>query len=175
MANAKSNIFCPNCSANNRIEQNFCRFCGLNLRGAAESLTAQLSSGEKQRHFDKLQLIKKLTGYSEIGLFLTAFAGILFYAYGYFAQTAPPFGRKTFFFFIIAFLTTYSILDYLRRKNTAGYWEEINEENGASPGESNRRETAKLLKDKPFEPATASVTENSTRLLFAENKTTKLE
>ena len=36
-----------------------------------------------------------------------------------------------------------------------------------------QRETAKLLKEKPFAPV-ASVTENVTELLFVENKTNKL-
>jgi len=61
----------------------------------------------------------------------------------------------------------------LRRKNTVGYWEELAAKKVASPDELKRRETAKLLEDKPFEPA-ASVAENSTELLFVENKTKKL-
>ncbi len=37
-----------------------------------------------------------------------------------------------------------------------------------------KQDTAKLLEEKPFEPV-GSVTENSTELLFVENKTTKLQ
>ncbi len=61
MTNPKSNVFCPNCSAKNKIEQNFCRFCGLNLQETTKSLAAQLSSGKSARELKQLQLIKNFT------------------------------------------------------------------------------------------------------------------
>ncbi len=173
MTNRKSNIFCPNCSANNKIEQNFCRFCGLNLLETTKSLRTQFSTDVKEQRFKRLELIKKLSDSLLVTLALTAAIGMLIYSYSDSSQ-AFFFGRKSFVFtLIVVFLTVQSALSYFRRKNTTGYWEELAAKKAASPGELKARETAKLLEDKPFEPA-ASVTENSTRLLFVENKTNKL-
>ena len=61
MANLKSNVFCPNCGAKNTIEQNFCRFCGLNLQETTKSLVAQVTFGKNANELKQLRLIKKFT------------------------------------------------------------------------------------------------------------------
>lgn len=170
MRKAKSNIFCPNCAASNKIEQNFCRFCGLNLRETADSLLAQFSSEEKAQSFDKLKLIKKLSDVASIGLIFIIAAGTLFYLY--LVSTRMVFsGERIFFGLGLIFMISQFGLRQIRRILRA---RTKKDESVLSPKEFKNLETAKLLEEKPFEPA-ASVTENSTKFLFVENKTKKLQ
>lgn len=173
MTNSKSNIFCPNCGANNKIEQNFCRFCSFHLQETANSLTAQLSTGKNAGQLKKLEWIKRFSDLSSSGLIFSAVPAILIYLYTFFTTTRFA-GAKVFYGLVVVFLIMESVMYYLRRANTLGYAEEISKKNALAQNELEKRETAKLLEDKPFEPA-ASVTENSTKLLFVENKTNKLE
>lgn len=172
MANEKSNIFCPNCGANNKIEQSFCRFCGLNLEDSIKTLRAQFAGRENTEHFIKLGWAKQISDYLSISL-ITAIVIILFSTvYGYFT-TGEFQGRRLWVSAIFLIILSQSGLNYFRRKSTAGYWEESVEKRAADK-ELKPLETNKLIEDRPFE-SVSSVTENSTRLLFAENKTTKLE
>jgi hypothetical protein len=171
MTNLKSNIFCPNCGANNNIEQNFCRFCSLHLQETAASLTAQLSSGKNSGQLKKLERIKKLSDLSSSGLVFSVVPAILIYLYTVLTKT-PYAGVKVFYALVVFFLIMESVMFYLRRTNTHGYAAEIERKNSLAGIEPEKRNTAKLLEDRLFEPA--SVTENSTELLFVENKTNKL-
>ena len=173
MTNPKSNIFCPNCGANNKIEQNFCRFCSFHLLETTTSLTAQLSSGKNAGQLKKLEWIKKLSDLSSNGLIYSAAFSGLIYLYTFLTKTTYP-GVKVFYALLVGFLVLESIMFYFRRVNTLGYAEEMDRKNSLLQNELAGRETGKLLESKPFEPI-ASVTENSTRLLFVENKTNKLE
>ena len=173
MTNSKSNIFCPNCGANNKIEQNFCRFCSLNLQEAEKSLTAQLSSGKNARQLKKLELIKKISDFTSIGFGILIAVAILVYVYAILTETAFP-GGKVLIGLVLGFIIVESALSYVRRKNTVGYWEEITKINSLTQNEFKNLETAKLLEEKPFEPA-VTVAEDSTKFLFVENKTKKLE
>jgi len=173
MTNSKSNIFCPNCGANNNIEQNFCRFCSLNLQETTTSLTAQLTLGTNAGQLKKLELIKKISDFSSIGLTVIIAAGILIYLYSILAGTSFN-GWKLFFGIGLPFLFLEMATQYLRRKNTTGYWEELNKTNSLKQNGVHNRETAKLLEEKPFAPV-GSMTEDSTRLLFVENKTKKFD
>jgi len=173
MTNSKSNIFCPNCSANNKIEQNFCRFCGLSLQETAKSLVAQLSSDKKAGRLKKLGLIKKLSDFASNGLVVIVSAGILVYIYVILTKMVFS-GERVLFGLVLIFMILQYVIGYIRRKNTVGYWEEVTKTNSLTQNELKKMETAKLLEEKPFEPV-SSVTENSTKLLFVENKTKKLE
>jgi len=173
MTNSKSNIFCPNCGANNKIEQNFCRFCSFHLQETTNSLTAQLSSGKNAGQLKKLEWIKKLSDLSSNGLIYSAAFSILIFLYTVLTKTRFA-GAKVFYALLVVFIVLESIMFYFRRVNTMGYAEELDRKNSLSQNELRSRETGKLLENKPFEPA-ASVTENSTELLFVENKTRKLE
>jgi hypothetical protein len=173
MTKSKSNIFCPNCAAKNKIEQNFCRFCGLDLRDTANSLLAQFSSDEKARRFDKLKLIKKLSDVASIGLIFVIAAGTLFYLY--LVSTKMIFsGERILFGLFLVLMISHFALNQIRRINRARYKKD---ETDLSPQESKNlknKETAKFLEDKPFEPV-GRMTENSTRLLFVENNAKKME
>lgn len=173
MENSKSNIFCPNCGSNNKIEQNFCRFCSFHLLETTNSLTAQLSSGKNAGQLKKLEWIKKLSDLSSNGLLYSAIFSVLIYLYTVLTKTTYP-GVKVFYALLGTFIVIESIMLYFRRTNTLGYAEEMERKKSLLQNELTARKTGKLLQDKPFEPL-ASVTENSTRLLFVENKTNKLE
>ena len=166
-------MFCPNCGTNNSIEQNFCRFCGLEFQQIADSLASQLASGSKERQFRKLELIKKLSDLSLAGLVISATIGISVYIYTVLTKMVFS-GERVFFGLILIFMVLQTVLSYVRRSNTVGYWEEVVKPNALRQKALEKAETAKLSEDKPFEPIT-SATANSTKLLFVENKTTKLE
>lgn len=172
MTNSKTNIFCPNCGANNNIEHNFCRFCSLHLQETTASLTAQLSSGKNAGQLKNLEWIKRLSDLSTSGLFFSAVPAIIIYFYTVFTGT-PYAGVKVFYALFVIFLVLESVMFYLRRTNTLGYAEEMDRRSALTQNRLEKRETAKLLEDKPFEPA-ASITENTTDLLYAEQKTQKL-
>lgn len=184
-------MFCPNCGANNNIEQNFCRFCSLNLQETNVSLAAQLSSGQNAAQLKKLERIRTFSDIISFGLTVAIATGILIFIYTALTGTVF-FGAKIFWALIIVFAIIESVLLYVRYANTPGYADEMDRKSVLAQNEPGKRETAKLLEDKPFEPAT-SVAENSTELrreqfepvpgvagnatdlLYVERKTRKLE
>jgi len=166
MTNPKSNVFCPNCGAKNKIEQNFCRFCGLNLQESTRSLAAQLSSGKNARELRQLQLIKKITDYGSIGLTIIVSIAIAFYAYVVATKLIFSGKRVLLGLFLISMIFQF-VMRHIRRIKRNKIKENNAEVNLPS------KETAKLLEEEPFAPA-ASITEHSTELLFADHKTKKL-
>lgn len=174
MTNEKANIFCPNCGANNKIEQSFCRFCGLNLVGSVKALRTQFADREKSERFIKLEWMKRASDYLSISLAAAIFLMLFSVAYSFYTSGELNF-RRVWMGLIFLLIFSQSGLSYWRRKNTVGYADELAEKKAAARNELKILETKKLIEERPFEPATASVTENSTRLFFAENKTTKLE
>src|SRR5829696_5465927 len=61
-------MFCPNCSANNTTEQNFCRSCGLNLGDITKSLLAQVPSAERARFLMQERKIERFGNFALGGL-----------------------------------------------------------------------------------------------------------
>ena len=170
MTDLNSNIFCPYCSGKNKVEQSFCRFCGLNLEETAKSLAAQLSFGKNARELRQLQLIKKITDYGSIGLTIIVSIALAFYAYVVATKMIFSGKRILFGLFLLSMVFQF-VMRYIRRIKR----NKINE-NSREASLPLQRETAKLIEEKPFAPAApASVTENSTELLIAGNKTRKLK
>jgi hypothetical protein len=167
MATPKSNVFCPNCSAKNKIEQNFCRFCGLNLQETTRSLTAQLSTGKNARELRQMQLIKKITDYGSVALTIVVSMAFAFYAYVVATKLIFTGKRVLLGLFLISISFQFVMRQIRRIKRNKI------KENNSEASLPSQRETAKLIEEKPFAPA-ASIAENSTELLFAENKTRKL-
>jgi hypothetical protein len=172
MTNPKSEVFCPNCSAKNKIEQNFCRFCGFNLQDTTKSLVKQLSIDKNARQFKQLKLIKRLTELSSIGLAILVSSGIIFSVYAILNHMILS-GKRVFLgLFLIYMIFEFAIRQIRRIKRGKIMADEA--KTNPLPVELEKMETAKFLEEKPFSPAAASVTENSTELLFVENKTKKL-
>jgi Na+-transporting methylmalonyl-CoA/oxaloacetate decarboxylase gamma subunit len=177
MTNPKSDVFCPNCSAKNKIEQNFCRFCGFNLQETTQSLIAQLAVDKNARRFNKLKLIKRLTDFAGVGLVFIVSTGIIFYLYA--VLTNMIFSGKRVLLGLMLILMVFRFAGRFYRRMIRGrITADEAKTNRLAAVEPEAKETAKLLEEKSFMPAAAvraSVTENTTGLLYAEQKTKKFE
>ena len=167
-------MFCPNCGANNSTEQKFCRSCGLNLEGTAASLLEQIPSAESANLLRYEKLVERFGNFALGGLGVVILFGVTILIYTIIEKflaggTNIYFAILTVGFIVFAFLSLIFVIfnESLKEKKA-----KINPT--AQNQIESKTNTAKLLEDKPFEPA-ASVTENTTDLLYAEPKTRKLE
>lgn len=177
MTNQKSDVFCPNCSAKNKLEQNFCRFCGFNLQETTRSLVRQLSVDRDARQFNQLRLIKRLTDFASLGLAILVASGLIFYIYAVLTNMVFS-GKRVLFGLFLIYMVFESAILFVRRLKRRRIIADNEAKTNQLTNEPETKETAKLIEEKPFTPAAAaaaaSVTENSTELLFTENKTAKL-
>ena len=166
-------MFCPNCGANNSTEQKFCRACGLNLEKSAESLIEQMPSAQTANLLRHEKAIERfgnfaLGGLGVVGL-VAVTAGLYVLVTKFIITGTNIFAAVLLIsFFVFAFLSLIFVVfnETLKEKK-----QKINP--GLSTELTEPKNTGKLLEEKLFEPA-ASVTENSTELLYAENRTKKL-
>jgi hypothetical protein len=163
-------MYCPNCGASNSKKQNYCRFCGLNLRDAAKSLTNQIVFGEDSDLLKSLSSVKRV-----IDLASAALAGVLIIYVLAYLFIEPGFGKGVMkvslgVLFLLKFIQ--EIIGYYQRKER-GKARANKFEQGAT-AQSGSQAAAKFPEERPFEPV-PSVLENSTELLPIENKTRKLE
>ena len=158
-------MFCPNCGANNHKGQNYCRFCGLNLRDAARSLTTQLAFGEDSKLLKTLSSVRRVGDFASatlVGVIIVGVVASLFSGQG-FGQNLLKVGLGVFF---LLKLIQEAVGYYQRRERGKA---------GASRFEQPRIEepgagvTNRLLEERPRE-AIPSVLENSTELLPTSNK-----
>jgi hypothetical protein len=163
-------MYCPNCGANNSKKQNYCRFCGLNLRDTAKSLTSQIVFGEDSNLVKSLSSVKRVMDFA-----LAVLAGVVIVcgvAYFFFGQ---GFGKDMMKIGIVIFFLLEAILGivgYYQRKERSKARAKKFEQNTTEQLES--KETVKLLEERPFAPV-PSVAENSTELIPIENKTRRFE
>jgi hypothetical protein len=152
-------MFCPNCGTRNGVEQNYCRGCGLKLDAIVEAVSDQFPSKE----FADLQCWKER--FQRMGLFCLSIAGLigfslmLFLAAQYKLVLLGPgalYGSAIMaligFLLLSAFLFGYPKL-FMKAKELP-----------RDKDQSSVPDTAKLIDDRPFEPA-PSVTEDTTDLL----------
>jgi len=168
-------MFCPNCAKENSVEQKFCRACGLNLEKSAESLLLQLPDARNSDLVKREMFLEKFGNFVFGGFLAVVMIAIGAIIYTIFVKfvlsgTSVIFGIFMILFVIFAALALAFV----------GYTEKIKEEkksvnpNWQKDRLSEKRDTAKLLEVKPFEPV-PSVVENSTELLSVENKTRKFD
>jgi hypothetical protein len=172
MTNQKSDVFCPNCSAKNKIEQNFCRFCGFNLQETKKSLAAQLSIDKNARQFKQLKLIKRLTDFASVGLIILVSTGVIISIYAILNHMVFSGKRVLLGLFLIYLIFEFAIRQIRRIKRRQIMKDEA--KTNRLPNEPENLETAKLPEGTSFAPA-RSITENTTGLLYAEQKTKKFE
>ncbi len=169
-------MFCPNCGANNSTEQKFCRSCGLNLEQTALSLLEQIPSAESAGLLKRQKNLEKFGSIAFGGFGVVLLIAVSAIIYLIFTKVILS-GNSVFGgILLIAFLVFAALtLVYV------GFNEDLKERmQKTNPTLLNnneldeKRDTAKLLEEKPFEPI-PSVTENSTELLYTKNKTQKLQ
>ena len=167
-------MFCPNCGANNSTEQKFCRSCGLNLERTAESLLLQMPSAESAKLLKRERNLEKFGNIAFGGfgvVLLTAIGAIIYLIFTKMILSGESIfaGILLIAFMVFAALTLAYVafnedLKERKQKINPTLKNEISE----------KRDTAKLLEDKLFEPV-PSVTENTTELLYAEKNNRKFE
>lgn len=161
-------MFCPNCGASNNKKQNYCRFCRLNLRDTAKSLKDQIVFGEESALLKKLSTVRRAVDVLStvvIGVLLAGIAAYLFFIDQKFGMDLIKISLVVFF----GLKTVQETIGYFQRRARKGN-KTLEPTRGT---ELEGAPTAKLLEDRPFEPA-HSVVEEPTELLNAEKETAKL-
>lgn len=167
-------MFCPNCGANNATEQKFCRACGLNLEKTAESLVEQIPTAESASLLRREKLIEKFGNFALGGLGVVVLFAVTILIYTLIEKFLVS-GTNVYFAVLLIAFIIFALLSLV----FVAFNESLKEKKAKlNPAVKNQltgeNETAKLLAEKPFEPA-RSVTENTTGLLYAEQKTKKFE
>lgn len=165
-------MFCPNCGSNNTTEQKFCRSCGLHLEQTALSLLEQIPSAESANLIRKQRALEKFGNLAFGGLGIVvalAVIGMIYWIVVKMVLTgaSPIAGILMAVFMVFAALTlSYVVMNESLKEKKAKLSPSLISE--LEKGES----TGKLLEEGHFVPA-ASVTENTTQLLYTENKPEK--
>ena len=152
-------MFCPNCSAKNKVEQNYCRGCGLKLDAIADLVSDQLPS----REFRELQRRKER--FEKFGMLSLSVAGLIGFAILLFKATQYKlilFGPEVLLGSAIAALIVFLLLSIV----LLNYPKFFLKSKKSTPDENppSAVATAKLIEDRPSD-YTSSVTEDTTRTL----------
>ena len=156
-------MFCPNCGTKNSVEQNYCRGCGLKLDAIVEAISDQFPSKEyaelqrRRERFERIGLLC-LSIAGVIGLSLLLFLAIQF--------KLVLLGPEVLFGSAIAALIGFLFLSIIFF-NYPKFFIKVR----SIPSDENppvAAVTAKLIEDRPFEPA-SSVTEGTTEFLKVPN------
>lgn len=162
-------MFCPNCGTRNSSEQKFCRSCGLNLEKSIESLLEQLPTAESANLLKQTKLLEKYGNFAFGGFAAVLLLGISILVFTIFNKMVLSgenviFGLLLLSFIIFAVLTlTYVFLNESLKEKKAKAKPVFNRE-------LEKKNTAKLLEDKPFEIVPTSITERTTDLLYVEKR-----
>ncbi len=156
-------MFCPNCG-NETNAQNFCRSCGIRVEKILKLLVTEIEEKEKTNSQKRDDLFRKL-GFVSLSLLLGLGFGVIFYLTVYYkfllfgVETITTIGVIAAIVLGLLSLTFYNLPKFLNSETKENEIEEA-------------KITNKLLAEGNFEPI-PSVTENSTELLFVENKNRK--
>ncbi len=167
-------MFCPNCGTTNSTEQKFCRSCGINLGVIAESLLLQLTTARDANSLKKERSIENFGNFVFNRAGLVVLIGVILIISGIFLKVILTDNEVSFGISLIV-ITISMVLIILFVSFDLFVKERKAQINPALTSElTEKKDTGKLLEEKPFEPA-QSVTENSTELLSVENKTRKIK
>ena len=167
-------MYCPSCSAQNSVEQKFCRSCGMNLEMSVTSLLEQFPNGERvdlQRQEKRLEKFGTIvfTGFGVVCS--AAVIGIIYAIFDAFILGGENVVAGVIFILFLLFaalgLTYVVINENLKEKKLAARNPNV-EPLLKGVG------TGKLLEEGHFEPV-PSVTEGTTELLGIKRKTRELD
>jgi hypothetical protein len=162
-------MYCPNCAAENRSEQNYCRCCGLRLDAISQFVGEQFPTKE----YAALQKRKEL--FEKLGLFSLSMFGFLLFAL-VFAKAVYYkiilFGEEIIFGAGFAAFVIFGLLSvfFFNYPKLFMKFDKLNPRLSPQDDREVSRQTGKLIEDRPFEPI-GSVTDDSTELLSVKNKT----
>jgi hypothetical protein len=166
-------MYCPNCGEENRVEQSYCRYCGLKLDAIVQMI------GDQFPTMEYAQLRKRKERFEKLGLFSLSLAGFLAFAL-IFTKAAyykiMLFGENVIFGAAFVACLVFGLLSvfFFNYPKLFMKFEKINPRLETSNElEHIRDEETRLIEDRPFEPAN-SVTEDSTELLSVKRDTRKL-
>lgn len=157
-------MYCPNCGAQNKKKQNFCRYCGLHLQDIEKTFLDQAVFGVETKRLKNLRNVRKLTDYAQMFSIVTLAIGILALAF-----STSNMGKVLLTAGLLSFFLAQAIREifgYFQRQNSAQN-EKPDISNNAERREFQSRETNKLIEEKPFSPV-SSITERETELLYAD-------
>lgn len=156
-------MFCPSCSANNSVEQKFCRSCGMNLEGTVASLLEQFPDGARSELQKQEQKLERFGNIAFTGFAVVLGLGVLGLLYWILdkmviGEASPLPGILLMAFIVFAALTlSYVVMnEHLKEKRA---------KLGKLPDQLPAAKTGKLLDESRFEPVPTSVTEGTTQLL----------
>ena len=162
-------MYCPNCGAQNKKKQNYCRYCGLHLQDIEKSYLNQLAFGADTKLLKKLRSARKTSDSAQFFSVILMIVGIITMFLSDSAMGKILVTGSLLSFFLAQILR--EAVGYIQRRhlerndleNTSNYKEQR---------EFRSRETNKLIEEKPFMPV-SSVTEGETELLYADKNSTK--
>ena len=157
-------MYCPNCGAQNKKKQNFCRYCGLHLQDIEKTFLDQLVFGVETKRLKSLRNVRKVTDYAQMFSVVTLVIGTLAIAFA-----DSNIGKVLLTAGLLSFFLAQAIREifgYFQRQNSRRN-ESQDISNDAERREFQTRETNKLIEEKPFTPV-SSVTERETELLYAD-------
>lgn len=167
-------MFCPNCGANNNTEQKFCRSCGLNLTDVSRALLEQIPSAESASLLRRERLIERFGNFALGGLGVVILCGVTALIYTLVEKFLVGGTNVYYAVFMIAFII-FAFLSLIFVIFNESLKEKKAKINPTLKNElSGNAKTERLLEEKSFEPI-SSVAENTTGLLYAEQKTKKFE
>jgi len=157
-------MYCPNCGAQNKKKQNFCRYCGLHLQDIEKTFLNQLVFGVETERLKSLRNARKLTDSAQMFSVFMLVIGILALIF-----SDSNIGKVLLTAGLLSFFLGQAfreIFGYLQRQKSVRN-EIRNISNDAEQREFQTMKTNKLIEEKPFTPA-SSITERETELLYAD-------
>lgn len=152
-------MFCPNCGIKNKVEQNYCRGCGLKLDAIVELMSDQFPSAEYR------ELQRRKERLETFGMYSLSIAGLIGFVILLFKATQYKlilFGPDILLGAAIAALIGFLLLSVVLLNYPKFFLKGTNRPLDEDP--STAPVTAKLIEDRPSDYV-SSITEETTRTL----------